>query len=104
MRTLHQLMDLSHRTALVTGGAGHIGASIAVCLAELGAKVAIVDRDAAACELGLQFVERSLCRFVFLRHEQHIRRQGDGVGVVHLLDGVANPLHLAVQRLGDARF
>ena len=49
MRTLHQLMDLSHRTALVTGGAGHIGASIAVCLAELGAKVAIVDRDAAAC-------------------------------------------------------
>ncbi len=43
-------MDLRGRTALVTGGAGHIGAALGAALAELGAAVAVLDLDAAACE------------------------------------------------------
>ena len=38
-------MDLSGRTVLVTGGAGHIGKVMAATVAELGADVVILDRD-----------------------------------------------------------
>lgn len=38
-------MDLSGRSALVTGGAGHIGTSFCETLAEAGAKVAVLDID-----------------------------------------------------------
>ncbi len=37
-------MTLSGRTALITGGAGHIGAAIAEALAEAGAAIALADR------------------------------------------------------------
>jgi NAD(P)-dependent dehydrogenase (short-subunit alcohol dehydrogenase family) len=43
MRTIHQLMALNGRTALVTGGAGHIGRAMASALAEVGAAVVLVD-------------------------------------------------------------
>ncbi len=43
MRTVHDLMDLSGRVALVTGGAGHIGSAIAEALAECGARVVCLD-------------------------------------------------------------
>jgi len=49
-RSLAQLTDLSGRRALVTGGAGHIGRAISEALIELGATVAILDREAAACQ------------------------------------------------------
>ncbi|MEQ9125679.1 MAG: SDR family NAD(P)-dependent oxidoreductase, partial [Alphaproteobacteria bacterium] len=47
-RSLRALMDLSGRTAVVTGGAGHIGAAMSEALAEQGADIVIVDLDAAA--------------------------------------------------------
>ncbi|MBN1122995.1 MAG: SDR family oxidoreductase [Anaerolineae bacterium] len=50
MRTLKNLMNLEGRTALITGGAGHIGVVMAGALAELGAAVAVLDVDAAKCE------------------------------------------------------
>jgi NAD(P)-dependent dehydrogenase (short-subunit alcohol dehydrogenase family) len=43
MKSLRELANLSGRVAVVTGGAGHIGASICDTLAELGANIAIVD-------------------------------------------------------------
>lgn len=50
MKTLKQLMDLGGRVALITGGAGHIGAAMAEALAELGCGVHLVDRDAASLD------------------------------------------------------
>ncbi len=43
MKDLQQLMDLTGRVALVTGGAGHIGSVAGETLAELGASVILVD-------------------------------------------------------------
>ena len=50
MRTLRELMDLSGRKAILTGGAGHIALAAGEALVELGARVAILDKDPAACE------------------------------------------------------
>lgn len=49
MRTLRELMDLTGRKALLTGGAGHLGRACAEALLELGASVAILDQDPEAC-------------------------------------------------------
>lgn len=48
MKSIRELMDLTGRTALVTGGAGHIGRAMCQALAESGADVAILDRGADA--------------------------------------------------------
>jgi len=50
MRSLEQLMDLSGRKALLTGGAGYIGQAAAEAMVELGANLAIVDLDQTACQ------------------------------------------------------
>jgi len=39
------MMNLSGKTALVTGGAGHIGASIAHALAEANASIVVIDKN-----------------------------------------------------------
>lgn len=46
MNTIAELSRLDGRRALVAGGAGHIGATAAETLAELGAAVAVCDLDA----------------------------------------------------------
>ena len=43
MRDLKSLMDMTGRRALITGGAGHLGRTMADSLAELGAEVLLVD-------------------------------------------------------------
>ena len=45
MKSIKELMDLTGRTALVTGGAGHIGQAFCDALAESGANVAVLDVD-----------------------------------------------------------
>lgn len=59
MRTLSELMDLSGRCALVTGGAGHLGAAAAQSLAELGARVAILDLDGEACARAIEVLDHT---------------------------------------------
>lgn len=47
-KTLSSLMNLRGRVAVITGGAGHLGREIASALAELGASICLVDRNAEA--------------------------------------------------------
>ncbi|MBI2789652.1 MAG: SDR family oxidoreductase [Elusimicrobia bacterium] len=49
MRSIAELSRLDGRKALVAGGAGHVGLAVCETLAELGARVAVLDRDPAAC-------------------------------------------------------
>lgn len=44
MKSLKQLMSLEGRTAVITGGAGHLGTAMAESLAELGCSICVVDR------------------------------------------------------------
>lgn len=43
--TVSQLFDLTGRTALISGGTGHLGSAMARALAEAGASVVITSRD-----------------------------------------------------------
>lgn len=45
MKKIQELMSLSGRVAIVTGGAGHIGNAICETLAELGAAITVLDID-----------------------------------------------------------
>jgi len=46
MRTIAELMDLSERVAVITGGAGYLGEAMASALAELGCSLCLIDRSA----------------------------------------------------------
>jgi len=50
MKSIAKLSDLEGRTVIITGGAGHLGSAMGEGLVELGARVAVLDLDAAACE------------------------------------------------------
>jgi NAD(P)-dependent dehydrogenase (short-subunit alcohol dehydrogenase family) len=50
MNSLQEKMNLSGRRALITGGAGHIGFACAEGLYELGATVALLDKEPATCQ------------------------------------------------------
>jgi len=50
MRKLSELMDLSHKKSLIIGGAGHVGQAAAQALIELGAQVALLDRDVESAQ------------------------------------------------------
>ena len=59
MRTISQLMSLTGKTAVITGGAGHIGAAIAEALAEAGATIALVDRERLELERRAEHIRRA---------------------------------------------
>lgn len=50
--TIQQLFDLTGKTALLTGGCGHLGSAMAAALAEAGASVIITSRDVAKAQAG----------------------------------------------------
>lgn len=58
MKSITQLMDMTGRVVVITGGAGHIGRAMGGALVELGATVAVVDRDRGHCESAVQEFER----------------------------------------------
>ncbi|MEQ8790131.1 MAG: SDR family oxidoreductase [Pirellulaceae bacterium] len=62
--TVQQLFDLTGRSALVTGGAGHLGSAMCHALAEAGARVFVASRDAQRGEE----TARQLPRYEELRH------------------------------------
>jgi NAD(P)-dependent dehydrogenase (short-subunit alcohol dehydrogenase family) len=48
MRSVSTMMDLKGRVAIITGGAGHLGSTMADALAELGCSICLLDRNAEA--------------------------------------------------------
>ena len=50
MPTVFEMMDMSGRSAIVTGGGTHLGRAMASALAEMGASVFIASRRADLCE------------------------------------------------------
>lgn len=50
MKSLKELMNLDGRIALITGGGGHIGSAMGEALAELGAKVVVLDSSTNTCD------------------------------------------------------
>lgn len=49
-KSLQQLLSLKGKTAVVTGGAGYLGATISETLAELGANIVLASRDQTKCQ------------------------------------------------------
>jgi len=43
MKSIHELMSLEGRVAIVTGGAGYIGSAFCEALAEVGASISVLD-------------------------------------------------------------
>lgn len=78
MNTLKQLMDLKGRVALITGGAGHIGSTMAQALAELGANIVILDinakqADEVAARLMKEYGVETLALAVDLGNDEQVR-------------------------------
>jgi len=48
--TFDHLLDLTGRVALITGGAGHLGAAMGEALAEVGASIAVLDLNDERCQ------------------------------------------------------
>ena len=59
MKSILELMSLSGRSAVVTGGVGHIGGAVVETLAELGATISVLDLDEASCIDRLELAERT---------------------------------------------
>ena len=82
-------MSLAGNVALVTGGASGIGLETALTFADLGADVAVLDRDAAGAEEAVSRIEAAGRRAVAL------------VGDVASEDDVARAFSSARDELGD---
>lgn len=48
-KSLHEMLSLKGKTAVITGGAGYLGTAISETLAELGANIVLASRDQAKC-------------------------------------------------------
>jgi NAD(P)-dependent dehydrogenase (short-subunit alcohol dehydrogenase family) len=89
-------LGLEGRGVVVTGGAGGIGREVAAAFASAGARVAVVDVDAARCEevvAGLESPERHIALAADLRdlggHEALLRRVHDELGRFDVLAHLA---------------
>jgi len=84
MKRISELMSLNGRVAVITGGAGHIGAAMAEALAELGASIVILDITLESCLpvcecISKEYAVETLPLAVNLAQEEHIRNVPDEV-------------------------
>ena len=61
MKTITELMNLTGRVAMITGGAGHIGRAIAEGLAEVGANIVLVDINKESLEQAELHLKNKYC-------------------------------------------
>ena len=84
MKRISELMSLKGRVAVVTGGAGHVGAAMAEALAELGANIVILDISIKLClsvcdRISKEYAVETLPLAINLAQEEHIRTVPDEV-------------------------
>lgn len=77
-------MSLAGRVAVVTGGAGHIGAAACAALAEAGAAVAVVDIDQEGCrsvaaDISASWSTETLALCIDLADEKRVRSVPESV-------------------------
>ncbi|MDR1658259.1 MAG: SDR family oxidoreductase [Deltaproteobacteria bacterium] len=89
MTSVKELMSLEGRTALITGGAGHIGFCLAQSLAELGCRIALADISAEKC----------LAKAAEIKINFGVETFGHGLDVANEED-LKNCPDLVAQRLG----
>ena len=95
MKSLKELINLDRRVALITGGAGHIGAAMGEALAELGAKVVVLDSSQSACDAASDKIQRqygteTMPLVIDLADENSIRGAPDIVNRFGRLDILVN--------------
>jgi len=71
MSTIYDLLSLKNKTALITGGAGHLGSEICNTLAELGADVILASRDEEKCRIKCLEIEER-CGGAIHAHPLHL--------------------------------
>ena len=84
MKSVQQLMSLKGRTAVVTGGAGHLGLVLADALAESGADVVLWDASADVEKKAAQLARRRGVRVLGLTVD--ITDEGDISSAVRIVD------------------
>lgn len=96
MRSFHDMMSMKGRVSLITGGAGHLGYTMATALAEMGSGIVIVDIEqektqALADKLAQKFGINAIGLGVDLADESVIRGVPDRVAAkLGRLDVVIN--------------
>ena len=61
-RSINELQNMDGRTAVVSGGAGYLGSVMAYALAEMGANIAIVDRNEVLGKEVCNYIENKLSK------------------------------------------
>jgi NAD(P)-dependent dehydrogenase (short-subunit alcohol dehydrogenase family) len=84
MKSLKELINLDGRVALITGGAGHVGSAMGEALAELGAKIIVLDSTQEICALESERIENlfdveALPMAIDLSDERAVRSAPDTV-------------------------
>ncbi len=93
------LFGLAGKVAIVTGGASGIGLSTVALLAEAGAKVAVVDRNAAACEQALAKAPGGIARAADVADETEVERAtSDVIKTFGRIDILVNCAGIAIRR------
>jgi len=94
MKTIAELMNLSGRKALITGGAGHIGRAAAETLAELGAQVVLMDLEIAACKAEAEKIGHGAMAFACDLAQEHDSRRTIRTAIEQM-DGLDILIHSA---------
>lgn len=82
MRTIKELSNMKGRTALITGGAGHIANAIEEALAECGCNLILVDLNESNLKLRKEYLEKTFNVNIKileknLEKEEHIKEISD---------------------------
>lgn len=94
-------LKLTDRVALVTGGASGIGLAIADALAELGARVTIADRDPAAIDAALAWLNAK--GHIIEATQFDVTRSDDVVAGIDALVASVGRIDILVNNAGIAR-